>query len=105
MRPEPERVCPQAGCKTINVGAVLVHHNGTGCVAVGLVSGPGKSAQKLVPWAGSVTPKVPDRAFPQAPESQLTIRDFATCGTLQQGLAHQDEEMVRTIRAVFSGSK
>ena len=101
VRPEPERVCPQAGCKGVVLGAVLVH-NGEACVAVATVSGPGQSAQTLVPWAGKADLKQLTVPFREPPESYLTIRDFSKCSMLTTPLAENDTP-VRSALAAQAG--
>lgn len=101
VRPEPERVCPMAGCKGVVLGAVVVH-NGDACIAVATVSGPGQSAQTLVPWAGQVDLKQLTVPFREPPESYLTIRDFAKCHMLTTPLA-EGETPVRNALAAQAG--
>ena len=103
VRPEPERVCPQAGCKGVVLGAVVVH-NGDACIAVATISGPGRSAQTLVPWAGQVDLKQLTVPFREPPESFLTIRDFAKCSMLTNPLA-EGEQPVRSALAAQAGVK
>lgn len=90
VRPEPERVCPQAGCKGVAVGAVVVHQR-EACVVVATVSLPGRSEQILVPWAGAVDLKQERVPFREPPESALTIRDFASCRELKAPMAEREE--------------
>jgi hypothetical protein len=90
VRPSPERVCPQAGCRGISVGVLLVHTRG-GCAAVALVTPPGRSASVLVPWIGRVTLKRDMVRFREPPESQVIIRDFVPCAELSAHLAAGDE--------------
>lgn len=86
VRPEPERVCPQQGCAGWTLGAVVVHQ-GNACVVVATLSGPGRSAAALVPWAGTVDLKAASVPFREPPESQLAIRDFQACDALGAPLA------------------
>ncbi len=81
VRPEPERVCPKAGCDALAVGAVL-HHAQGGCVAVVTVQAPGRSEQVLVPFAGVVDFKQPTVPFREPPESSLLVKDFWPCSEL-----------------------
>ncbi len=81
VRPEPERVCPQAGCKAVAVGALLVHTE-QACAVVGLVNPAGRSPATLVPWAGKVTTQQPTIPFRAYPESYVTILDFQRCDAL-----------------------
>lgn len=85
VRPEPERVCPQSGCEAATLG-VLLAHGGGGCTAVALVSKPGKSPARLVPWAGVVTLKAEEVPFREYPESQVKIRDAVPCDQLLDAL-------------------
>lgn len=98
VRPEPERVCPRTGCAAMTVG-VLLAHNAGGCAAVALVSGPGKSETRLVPWAGKVELKAVTVPFRDHPESQVTVRDMVPCTELVASLAARRGEVVEAIRA------
>jgi len=98
VRPEPERVCPQAGCKAMTVGALLVH-SGDACAVVGLISGPGRSHAHMIPWAGKVDLKKPTVPFREFPESQITIRDFQRCSALLEPLQSGEEGVKAAILA------
>jgi hypothetical protein len=98
VRPAPERVCPQAGCKGVALGVLLVH-NGTGCAAVALISTPGRSATRLVPWVGELTLKKDVVPFREPPESQVVIRDFALCTELAAKLAEREPIIREAVRA------
>lgn len=78
VRPEPERVCPQKGCKGIAVGAVLLHKE-QGCAVVATVSKPGQSEQRLIPMAGAMALATTSVPFREPPESFVTIHDFDRC--------------------------
>jgi len=97
VRPEPERVCPKSGCAAMTVGAVLVSQD-KGCVAVALVSGPGTAPAKLVPWAGAVELKSAEVPFRQPPESEITIKDMASCAKLLEQLSSGDAAVVKAIK-------
>jgi hypothetical protein len=101
VRPEPERVCPRAGCKAMTVGALL-HPRDGGCVVVALISGPGKGAQQLVPWGGQVRLKKRVIPFRDPPGSQMTVTDYANCEALMTGeeLTEREEAVVTTLKAV-----
>ncbi len=101
VRPAPERVCPQAGCKGVSLGVLLVH-KGTGCAAVALLSAPGRSETLLVPWAGELTLKRARIPFREPPESEVVVRDFALCSELAAKMAEREptiREAVRSLRA------
>lgn len=88
VRPSPERVCPQAGCLGLSVGAVLMHHESKGCAAVLLTGQPGRSDSTLTPWMGELTLRstsAPFRGDP--PESFVRVKDFASCRQLVNGEA------------------
>lgn len=85
VRPEPERVCPRAGCVGPSVGAVLIHHQ-QGCAVAALVAPGGVSPQQIVPWAGSVVPRIPQVRFREPAESFVTVMDFARCDRLSEPL-------------------
>jgi len=99
VRPEPERVCPRMGCAAMTVGVLLTHQGG-GCTAVALVSGSGKGAAQLVPWAGKVELKKTEVPFRDYPESQVTIRDAIPCKDLIAALADADSSIRGAIKAV-----
>ena len=94
VRPEPQRACPQAGCKATSLSAVIIHNHGS-CVVVGLVAPPGRSPTTMIPWAGAVDLKQPTVPFRDYPESSLVIRDFLPCADLAAPLAAQQEPIAQ----------
>jgi hypothetical protein len=101
VRPSPQRVCPQAGCVAASVGVLLVHQK-KGCVAVGLVSRPGRSPAKMVQWGGKVDLKALEAAFRAPPESQITVRDFAPCEGLIDDLFSNEKALEAALRGALS---
>jgi hypothetical protein len=97
IRPKPERVCPREGCEAMTVGVLLLHAGG-GCSALALVSGPGKSATKLVPWAGLVELKQSEVPFREHPESQVTIKDAVPCDKLIESLDAKEADVVAALQ-------
>lgn len=97
VRPAPERVCPQAGCKGVSLGVLLVH-KAEGCAAVALVSRPGRSAAQLVPWAGKVTVKRDFVPFREPPESEIVVHDFVPCGDLAAALSEKEPAVRAAVR-------
>lgn len=97
IRPEPERVCPRAGCKAIAVGAGILM-NGEACALIALVSAPGPSDQTIVPWVGDMILKSPVAAFREPPESQVQVKDYARCTTLVDGLAAREKDVEAAIK-------
>lgn len=101
VRPRPERVCPRGGgCKAVSVGALLIRRQG-GCAVVALVSAPGESAARLVPWAGSVVKKRDHAEFRTPPENQIKVKDFAACDALEQALTERDSNVEKALRYAF----
>lgn len=92
VRPEPERVCPKSGCEAATLGVLFVHGDG-GCTAVALVSKPGKSPARLVPWAGVVTLKADEVPFREYPENQVSIRDAVPCDDFLDALGKRDMDI------------
>ena len=101
VRPEPERVCPRAGCSAMTVG-VLLTRNQNGCVALALVSGPGAAPAKLVAWGGGIRLQNDTVPFREPPETMVTVTDYLTCdGFLdEESLRLNESEIVRAMRAV-----
>lgn len=97
VRPAPERVCPQAGCKGLALGVLLVH-NGAGCAAVALVSQPGRAPTRLIPWVGELTLKRDMIPFREPPESEVIIRDFVPCTELAQRLSEREPAVKEAVR-------
>jgi hypothetical protein len=93
VRPEPERVCRQAGCKAMSVGALIVRKQ-RGCVVLAVISRPGPSPARLIPWVGKVTLKILDVPFRQPPESFVTIDDFAPCAQAANLLREKEKDVV-----------
>jgi len=96
IRPEPERVCPQGGCKAPSIG-ILLSRKQQGCLVLALISKPGESATKIVPWAGDVRLKADTVAFREYPETQITVADYVPCTSL---LSKMDENEAVVIRAL-----
>ncbi len=99
LRPEPERVCPRAGCEAMTVGASLYHTPSGGCLVVALVSGSGQSPQRLVPWVGSADLRETVVAFREPPESRIQARDMARCADVVSQLANGEAAVLDAIRA------
>jgi len=97
VRPEPERVCPRSGCAAVAVGAVL-SRSGGGCAVAALVSDPGTSAARLVPWAAKITLRHPTVPFRQPPEQEMSVDDFENCGALDAALAPHDADVEAALR-------
>ncbi len=97
VRPQPERVCPKAGCKALSAGVLLLHQQG-GCAAVALVGQPGASDVQLIPWGGKVTPKKNPIPFRDYPESNVTISDFVPCDQLIDSLFGQEAAVEAALR-------
>ena len=93
VRPAPERACSQTGCKAASV-SVMIGQRGGGCALVGIVQGPGPSAQQLLPLAGQVDLASATQAFRQPPEQLLTVREFTPCSTVLQALDLSGVRMV-----------
>jgi len=98
VRPEPERVCPQAGCLGVSVGVLLLREQ-DGCAALALVSRPGRSAATLVRWSGDVQLRGASVPFREPPENAVTVSDYTPCGELTGDLAPRDADVVEAIRA------
>lgn len=96
MRPEPERVCPQAGCRAATLGVLLTHRDG-GCTATALIAKPGKSPTRLIPWAGVLQLKSEQVPFREYPETQLTIRDAVPCKDLLDALGEKEPEIAAAL--------
>lgn len=87
VRPEPERVCPRSGCTAASVG-ILLAKAGDGCAAVAMVSAPGTSPAKLVPWLGSARLTSDTVAFRAQAEEAVRVTDFSKCATLASEKDH-----------------
>jgi hypothetical protein len=99
VRPEPERVCPKNGCAGVSLG-LLFARAGNGCSLFALVSGPGKSPSRLVPWSpGAVKLSAPSVGFREPPERVVKVDDYASCGKLPDDLAPKDGEVAAAIKS------
>lgn len=98
MRPEPERVCPKQGCKGVSLG-ILFAKAGGGCSLFALVSGPGASPQRIVPWSpGAVKLTQDSVGFREPAEKVVKVTDYATCAKLPDDLAAKDADVEAAIR-------
>ena len=98
VRPDPERVCPRAGCRSVSLGAVLGHQDG-GCFAVGLVGLAEGGAVQLVPWGGRIKVRAPTQPFRKPPESSIAVTEFVPCDRLIESLS--DTGIERALAAVL----
>ena len=97
VRPEPQRVCPQAGCEAMSIGAVLLK-SGTGCAVVATVAQAGSSPSRLVPWAGDIELRATVVPFREPPEAQVRVLDFVACSDLSTSLAAGEPAIEEAIR-------
>lgn len=100
VRPDPERACPQAGCRATALGAVLLH-SGNGCAVVATVSAPGRTPQRLVAWVGNVNIRTFEVPFRQPPEGHVRIDDFASCAELAGSLQENTGQIETTLRTTM----
>jgi hypothetical protein len=96
VRPEPERVCPRSGCTAASIG-ILFAKAGDGCAAVALVSAPGTSPAKLVPWLGAARLTSDTVAFRGQAEEAVRVTDFSKCATLS-GEKDHDADVQNAIK-------
>ena len=96
VRPEPERVCPRAGCLALTVGVLLLKRD-TGCAVVALVSGPGQAPAKLIRWVGLLNLTQDQVPFREPPEGVVRITDFARCDEVLESLGHADNDVATAI--------
>jgi hypothetical protein len=97
VRPEPERVCPRAGCSATAVGAVL-SRSGSGCAVAALVSEPGTSPARIVPWGGRLSLRHPTVPFRQPPEQEMSVEDFQSCSAIDGDLGGHDAEVEAALK-------
>lgn len=99
MRPEPERVCPKAGCNGVSLG-ILFAKAGGGCSVMALVSAPGPSAQRIVPWSPGLVQLTRDSVgFREPAEKVVKVTDYGACAKLPDELAAKDSVIEAAIRA------
>ena len=99
IRPEPERTCPQKGCRAVSLGAVLGFYEG-GCFAVGLIGHPEGGHVRMVPWGGEVLASSRHVAHREPPESALMVEEFVPCGQLVASL--DDAKVERALEAAMA---
>ncbi|MBK7830332.1 hypothetical protein [Nannocystis sp.] len=98
FRPEPERVCPKAGCTGVSVG-LLLSRQGQGCLVLALVSRPGASPTRIVPWVGKVQLRADTVGFREWPESQITVADYIPCSSLLTTMDAQEAAIAAALKA------
>lgn len=97
-RPEPERVCPKTGCAGVSVG-LLLSRSGQGCLVLALISRPGASPTRIVPWVGKVTLRADTVGFREWPESQITVADYIPCNSLLTTMDAQEAAVGEALKA------
>ena len=98
FRPEPERVCPKTGCAGASVG-LLLSRQGQGCLVLALISRPGASPTKIVPWVGKVQLRSDTVGFREWPESQITVDDYVPCTSLLSTMDAQEPAIAAALKA------
>ena len=98
FRPEPERVCPKAGCTSVSIGT-LISRRKHGCLVLALVQRPGVSPLKIIPWAGKVELKSDTVGFREYPENQVTVADYVPCDSLLKTLDAEEPKVVDALKA------
>lgn len=96
VRPEPQRVCPKAGCKAVSVGSVFVHRGET-CAVAAWVAPPGKKPPRAVPWSEGLEIKPEPLEFREPVENALLVKDYQPCATLVESLGSRDGDVVKAI--------
>jgi hypothetical protein len=98
FRPEPERVCPKNGCAGVSVG-LLLSRQGQGCLVLALISRPGPSPTRIVPWVGKVSLRSDTVGFREWPESQITVADYIPCNSLLTTMDAQEAAVGDALKA------
>lgn len=99
MRPEPERVCPKQGCKSVSLGILFAKASG-GCSIMALVSAPGASPQRIVLWSPGLVKLSQDTVgFREPAERVVKVPDYGSCAALPGDLAGKDKDVEAAIRA------
>ena len=98
FRPEPERVCPKTGCAGVSVG-LLLSRQGQGCLVLALISRPGVSPTRIVPWVGKVQLRADTVGFREWPESQITVADYIPCNSLLTTMDSQEAAVAAALQA------
>ncbi|MCA9635897.1 MAG: hypothetical protein KC420_07705 [Myxococcales bacterium] len=98
VRPSPERVCPREGCEGMPIN-VLFNRNGSACLVVALIGGPGAAPVRLIPWAGTVEFKADTVPHREPPESQVVIKDYVPCDALLNAMKDNDSFVEAAIRS------
>jgi hypothetical protein len=98
FRPEPERVCPKEGCAGVSVG-LLLSRKDQGCLVLALISRPGPSPTRIVPWVGKVSLRSDTVGFREWPESQITVADYVPCNSLLTTMDAQEAAVGEALKA------
>ena len=98
FRPEPERVCPKTGCAGVSIG-LLLSRQGQGCLVLALISRPGVSPTRIVPWVGKVQLRADTVGFREWPESQITVADYVPCTSLLTTMDAQEAAIADALKA------
>ncbi len=97
LRPKPERVCPQGGCAGLSIGLVLAHVE-NGCAAAALIGGPGRTARRIIPWAGRIELKAMQVEFRGQPESLLSLKELVPCDDLVRVMGERDAAVAEALK-------
>lgn len=101
-RPEPERVCPRAGCDGISIGAVFLHEE-RGCAVVATIARPGASPSKLVTMSGALSLTALESPFRTPPETYVVVHDFDRCTEIGAMMQLRMAALEAALREAVSG--
>ncbi len=94
IRPEPERTCPERGCRAVAASLVLGHRD-SGCVLLLALGEPDGGPVRLRQIAGAVDIDRPVLQFREPPERGFVITEFASCASLEA--VFEDEAVARAV--------
>ncbi len=98
VRPEPQRVCPRAGCVGMSLGALLLHDRG-GCAILALVSAAGTRPARIVPWAARVQVLKKFVPFREPPEAHVRVLDMVPCADILGALDEREPDVQKALQA------
>ena len=66
-----------------------------------VVSAPGRSPARLIPWVGDVQLLQEEAPFREPPESQFTVLDFAVCDVVLSSLVERQADVEAALRSAI----
>jgi hypothetical protein len=80
---------------------VLLARAGAGCAVLALVSSPGTSPSRILPWHGVVRLDANQVGFREHAERIVHVTDYGSCAKLPDALAENEAQIEQAVKGAL----